>query len=137
MYILGSGLRDKETKDSIRHITYDGTYAPKEQVNAPIQQSYYGSVLTSTCSNRFAAALFQEKPVIVDIVGQETVRTELPTDPDDTDDTGKAYVDRSSIVERDELSSRVDHPISQRLHGTKQGIEYTPVVQRGISTLLM
>ncbi|KAK4519026.1 Rho guanine nucleotide exchange factor [Mucor velutinosus] len=40
-------------------------------------------------NNRFAAALFQEKPVIVDIVGEEPVRTELPTEPDDTDDTGK------------------------------------------------
>ncbi|KAI8646203.1 quinon protein alcohol dehydrogenase-like superfamily [Parasitella parasitica] len=41
-------------------------------------------------NNRFIAALFQKKPVIVDIVGTETVRTELPTEPDDKDDSSKA-----------------------------------------------
>ncbi|GAN08020.1 hypothetical protein MAM1_0186c07526 [Mucor ambiguus] len=61
-------------------------------------------------NNRFAAALFQEKPVIVDIVGEETVRTELTTEPDDKDDTGKMYVDRIDTGELDELSFQSDHP---------------------------
>lgn len=51
------------------------------------------STLIFAYSNRFIAALFQERPVIVDIVGEETIRTELPTEPDDKDDTVKVYDD--------------------------------------------
>lgn len=33
-------------------------------------------------SHRFVAVLFQDNPVIVDILGQDIVKTVLPTEPD-------------------------------------------------------
>lgn len=41
-------------------------------------------------SHRFVAALFQESPVIVDIEGDNIIKTVLPTEPEDKDESIKA-----------------------------------------------
>lgn len=49
-------------------------------------------------SNRFVAALHQETPVIVDIIGDDIVKTELPLEPENKDESSKAYVFTQSFV---------------------------------------
>lgn len=52
-------------------------------------------------SNRFVAALFQESPVIVDIVGDDIIKIVLPTEPEDKDESIKAYGIWNLIVHRE------------------------------------
>lgn len=52
-------------------------------------------------SNRFVAALFQESPVIVDIEGNDIIKTVLPTEPEDKDESIKAYGIWNLILHRE------------------------------------
>jgi COMPASS component SWD1 len=63
-----------------------GTKKAKIRFDTPVTMAH----MHPKNNNRFVAALHQETPVIVDIIGDDIVKTELPLEPENKDESSKA-----------------------------------------------